>query len=515
MDLRKVIFPLHKWWWLLVTSTLVATVASFFAIQGQPDLFEARTTLMVGSTISNPNPTGTDFVAGEALAIAYAEIANREGVRNATMEELGLRSLPQYVAQALPRTQFLEIIVTDLVAERAQMVANELAAQLIRISPTSFETADEESRLDIVNQQLILYEQDIIETQAEIDALKASLGTLTSAQEIEAAQNQLGALQSKLNTLNTTYTSLLASTGADGINRLTIIEPAALPSRPVGLGEVMTIFLAAGIGFILALGAVYLLEYTLDNSLKFPGEVEKIFKSTIIGHIFSTAGLKRNKVQISKYTTHPTAEAFRSLKTNLLFRGKDRDLKSILVATPDKETGKSRFALNLAISLAEGGKKVILLDGDLRVPSLHTNFKLSQAKGLGEVLTNQATLEEVIQPVNKYVSVIVAGSKHSDGVEWLDSKRMDDVLERLRGMADFVLIDGPPYIVSDSAVIGAKVDGVLAIVCPGVTKKEAANNMAEQLERSGANLLGVALNEIPNWGSTYFAKIPNNRYYTA
>ena len=352
MDLKKVIFPLHKWWWLLLLSTILAAGGSLLAVQGQPERYEARTTLMVGSTINDPNPTGNDFVAGESLAVAYAEIANREGVRNATMEALGLRNLPQYVAQALPRTQFLEIIVTDLVAERAQMVANELAAQLIRLSPTNLSTDDAASQLDVVNTQLALYEQDIIDTQAEIDAVKASLGTLTSAQEIENAQNQLNALQGKLNTLNTTYTSLLASTGADGINRLTIIEPAALPSSPVGLSTLVTVALAAGIGLVLALGAVYLLEYVLDNSIKFPDEIEKVFGVKTLGHIFSTAGIKRNRIPISKYTTHPTAEAFRTLKTNLLFMGRDRELKSIFAASPDKPTKQSKFVVNLALSLA-------------------------------------------------------------------------------------------------------------------------------------------------------------------
>ena len=122
----------------------------------------------------------------------------------------------------------------------------------------------------------------------------------------------------------------------------------------------------------------------------------------------------------------------------------------------------------------------------------------------------------MIQPVNDgFFSLIVAGSKHYDGVEWLDSARMDAVLEQLKSRFDIVLVDGPPYIVADASILGSKVDGVLAVVRPGVTKREAASNMAEQIGRSHATLLGVTLIEIPNWGSTYFAKIPNNRYYTA
>ena len=389
MDTRKLILPLHKWWWLLILSTVAAAAASYIATREQPIVYQARTTLMVGTTINDPNPTGTDFVAGEQLASAYAEIANRELVQKTTMEALNLPRLPEYIARSLPKTQLFEIIVTDLIPERAQMVANELAKQIILISPTNLDP-EEQARLDFVNEQLDRIEEDLESTQSEIDTLKAGLGELDSAQDIGEAQQQLGALETKLNTLHTTYGSLLASTNQQAINTLTIIEPAALPSRPVGPSQVTTILLAAAVGFTLALSAAYVLEYALDNSLKFPEDSERIFNTTILGHVFAVPLLKRRKTPeiLSKDPLHPSAEPFRILKTNLLFSDHHEPVKTLLVAGPDKQRTKTPHTVNLALSLASGGKKVILIDGDMHIPAVHEYFELSNEKGLGEMLTN-------------------------------------------------------------------------------------------------------------------------------
>jgi capsular exopolysaccharide synthesis family protein len=516
MDLRRLIFPIHKWWWLVVTTTLLGALAAFIAVQGQPTLYQARVTLLVGGTINDPNPTGTDIVAGESLANAYAEIANREGVSSATKAALDLPVLPNYTAAAIPRTSFVEIIVTDRSPLRAQTVANELAEQLIQISPTRY-TAEEQLRITIVNQQLDQIETDILSTQADIDETKASLATLDSAQTIGDAQAKLSALQSTMNTLNTTYASLLASTRDDAINRLTVIEPAALPTEPVGFGKFITVLLAATIGLALAVSAVYLIEYGIDNSVKFPDEVEAIFDKPIIGYIYSTTGIRKNTIPISKYTTHPTAEAFRSLKTNLLFMGSNGSTpRTILAASPDKLPGKGKFVINLALALAEGGKRVILVDADLRVPDLHTHFNLNGKPGLAEILTQGLRPEDVMLSMQRTVfRLIVAGQDHAEAVQWLDSDRMDNLIDCLKSISDIVVFNSPPYFVADTAILGSKVDGVLAVIHPNVSSRGTAGTMAEQIKRSGANLLGVTMIEIPNWGARYLARTPNQRYYTA
>jgi capsular polysaccharide biosynthesis protein len=143
MELNKYTFPLRKWWWLLAASTLIAVVFSSVSVLRQPKLYQARTTLLIGTTITDPNPSSNELSTGQQLAAAYADLANREIVSNATMKALNMDRLPAYVAQAIPNTQLVEITVNDVDPERASTVANQLAAQMILLSPTGPKPEDQ------------------------------------------------------------------------------------------------------------------------------------------------------------------------------------------------------------------------------------------------------------------------------------------------------------------------------------------------------------------------------------
>src|SRR5688572_24215886 len=153
MELNKYIFPLRKWWWLVAASTLVAAIFSSLSVLRQPTIYQARTTLLIGTTINDPNPSGNELLLGQQLAAAYADLANREIVLNATKNALGMNQLPAYIARALPNTQLIEITVNDTVPERAQIVANELATQLILLSPISGQS-EERGRQEFIHERL-------------------------------------------------------------------------------------------------------------------------------------------------------------------------------------------------------------------------------------------------------------------------------------------------------------------------------------------------------------------------
>lgn len=514
MDLKKIIFPLHKWWWLLILATVAAAGASYLATRNEPIVYQARTTLMIGGTINDPNPSTSEFALGEQLAAAYADIASRELVRQATMAKLGVTRLPDYIARALPKTQIMEIIVSDRDPRRAQQVANELANQLIQLSPTNLDQ-EEQNRLNFVNQQLDIIEARLNETESQIETLKLQLGSLDSVQEITNTQNQISALQTVLNTLHNTYANLLASTNQGAINSLTVIEPAALPTRPLENNQLLTIAISAVVGLALALSAAYLLEYILDTSLKFPEDVEQVYQKEILGNFFALSWLKRRKtpVLLTEDAYHPHAEAYRTLKTNLLLMAKQDGMSTVLVSSPEKQKGKSQLAANLAVSLASGNKKVVLMDADLRIPNLHPLFDLPNDQGLGELLTEQASLEEVLHPVRDgKLTVITAGVAPHDLLERLDTPKLDEIFFQLKEMADIIIVDGPPFFVADTSILASKVDGLLVVVRPGFSKKAAAVNMASQIARAHAKLLGIVLNNIPGWGGAYYAKSMNTRY---
>jgi len=242
MEFKRYVLPLRRWWWLLLAATLIAALSSFLATLRQPPIYQTLTTLMIGQVIADPNPTSGEFYLGQQLAENYAEIANREPVRIATKQALGLNWLPDYRATALPNGQFIEIVVTDTSPERAQAVANELANQLIARSPTGNQS-DELERQAFIQDQLDKLQLQITTTEDEIIQLRDALGEMDSARQIADTQFQINALEAKLSDLQTIYTDLLANTQSGAINTISVIESAYLPVRPIGPNKMLIILL--------------------------------------------------------------------------------------------------------------------------------------------------------------------------------------------------------------------------------------------------------------------------------
>ncbi len=316
MELNKYIFPLRKWWWLVVASTLIATIFSSLSVLRQPPIYQSRTTLMIGTTINDPNPSSNELMLGQQLAAAYADLANRDIVRSATRNALGVNQLPEYIARALPNTQLIEITVNDVNPERAQIVANELATQLTLLSPVSGQS-NERERQDFIHERLDNLEAQINATESEIEKLQEELANTFSAQQISDKQEQISSLQSKLNAMENNYGLLLSNTQQGAINTLRIIASAELPSNPIGSLKGLTVLLAAAAGFILAACTAYLLEY-LDDTLKSPDTVMRLFSAPILGRIFEQSDeINENRLYDADNSNHPLTEPFRALRTEI------------------------------------------------------------------------------------------------------------------------------------------------------------------------------------------------------
>lgn len=510
MELKKYILPLRKWWWLLVVATLIAAVSSFLATLRQPPIYQTLTTLMIGQIITDPNPTGTEFTLSRQLANNYAEIANREPVRIATREALGLNWLPSYRATALPNGQFIEIAVTDTIPERAQAVANELARQLILRSPAGNQS-DEQGRQAFIQAQLDNLQLQITETETEIQTLREALGEMDSARQISDTRTQITALEAKMADLQSIYSGLLANTQSGAVNTISVIEEAFKPVRPIGPNKELTILLAAAVGLSLAVLAAYLIEY-LDDTVKVPEDAAALTGTPVIGYLSEQNVDEVGLLYAAENPRHPSVEEIRSLRTNLEFAGVDNQLKTILVSSTEMEVGKTSVAANLAIVMSQAEKDVILVDADMRRPNVHNFFGLANTKGLSDVFRGECTLEEVTKNWQEgSVSVITAGSPPPNPSELLGSKKMGEFLENLGAKADIVIIDGPPFIVADAPLLASKADGVLLIVRLGHTRQPAIKSMMDQIGRAGAKVIGVALNRLP---ASSVGSYTGNPYYS-
>jgi polysaccharide biosynthesis transport protein len=515
MELKEYLLPLRRWWWLLLIATLVSTLSSYGATFLEEPLYETKAALMIGQALSDPNPNNTSIYLTQQLALSYSELAKRQPVQQGTMAALGLTWLPQYEVTIVPNTQLLEIKVIDTNALRAQAVANTLAEQLVQQSPAADGAAQQE-REAFVTQQLDSLEAKIAATEAEIVRLQEEMAGMISARQIADTQSQIATLETLLNTFQTNYASLLANTGEGAINTLRIVEPAPLPMQPINDNLLATLLLGAAIGFTLAAGAAYLMEY-MDNTLKTPEEIGKATGLPLIGFLGETGMQEEEEsVIVVSEPRSAMAEAFRTLRTNLEFASVDRPLRTILITGPDPGCGKTTVATNLALSIAQGGKKVLLLDADLRRSQVHALLGVSKSPGLSDVIRNAAELTSAVRlwGDEAKIGVLSSGELPPNPAELLSSSRMDAVLAELREEADIVVLDSPPFVVADAAILAAKVDGVVLVVRPGRTTEAAMAAMLEQLERAGARVVGVVINRIPLRGGRYYGAY-QHYYYTA
>jgi non-specific protein-tyrosine kinase len=192
----------------------------------------------------------------------------------------------------------------------------------------------------------------------------------------------------------------------------------------------------------------------------------------------------------------PAAEAYRTLRTNIQFSSLDKPIHTLLVTSTSPDEGKSTTLSNLAVTIAQAEQRVILVDCDLRRPSLHTLFGVPNEQGLTSVILNQGDGELPLHATSvPGLSLLTSGPLPPRPADLLGSRRMEVLIERLRSEADMVLFDTPPVIaVTDAAVLATRLDGVLLVLQAGKTRRDRAREARRQLEKVKANIIGVVLN---------------------
>lgn len=200
-----------------------------------------------------------------------------------------------------------------------------------------------------------------------------------------------------------------------------------------------------------------------------------------------------------------SAEAYRTLRTNIQYSSYDKKIKKILVTSSEPAEGKSTIIGNLAISLSQSENTVIILDCDLRKPTMHKKFKISNEFGLTELLVGKKELKDVIQYRNKNLHIITSGKIPPNPAEMLASKSMKRLLEQLSNEYDYILMDTPPLnAVTDAQVLSTEADGTLIVIRSEKTKKESILTAKNLLQKVNANILGIVFNDVANSINKYY-----------
>lgn len=543
---------LRRWWLLPLLAVLGLGLAYAWSVNS-PKQYESVVTLQLnpaarsaflpytGDARGDPNPVST-------LAASYAEVLRSRRFGQLLVQRLNLMTTPEAIARAtnarlIPNTNILRLSVSWDNPWEAQQLAQQIAETFIAENLRRQETEPgDQSRLADMEDAARSY-------RARLTVLRQQRGQLdhSVADGDINRLTELNNLDIRIAALETSRVNLLVeiNRARSAIDTASILDNAA-PARaagPVTLSQALLIGLLGGLALAVAL-ARFIEE--IDDRLRTPLDVGAATGSgplATVGRIGTRnwpAPLRESRLVTLHAPRSGTAEAFRTLLTNVRFAASEHPLRKLVITSPGPGEGKSLLASNLAVALAQAGRRVLLVDGDLRRPSIHSVFRLGMEPGLIEALleaveshgregsqvgASQCELGTAVASVAtglENLSVLPAGHIPDNPSAALASAAVGRLLDQLASSWDFVVIDSAPVgPISDTLLLAAHADAVLVVARAGRTRRPDLQSSLEALAQTGRPVLGVVLNDLrlgpleryAGYGYYYYGK--HHHYYGA
>lgn len=309
------------------------------------------------------------------------------------------------------------------------------------------------------------------------------------------------------------YDSLMQRAKETGVagelrtSNIRIVDPAEVPRGPVSPRVRLNLMFALAAGFIFACGLVFFIEY-LDSRIKTPDEIKTHLGLPHLGMLPKLDEKSTNGAYplISNGVPANFSEAFRALRTNVLFSTAQEGSKSLVITSTGPGEGKSMVAANMALGLAQAGQRVLLIDADMRKPKVHDALGIPQEPGLSNLLVGRSKASETVRKTSvPGLWVLPAGRTPPNPAELVGSARFRDFIVSLRDHFDWVLIDSPPVMaVTDASLVAHSATGVLFVVGAEMTSRHAARRALDQLEQVNARFVGAVLNRVDLDGNPYY-----------
>ncbi|NER78682.1 MAG: polysaccharide biosynthesis tyrosine autokinase [Leptolyngbya sp. SIO1D8] len=481
---------------------------------------------VVANLNSQINETNTDLAG---LRTRVAELAQQLGMTAKEAADIDALNQAPGIQQALNNLQQVQ---EQLVSEQARYTnRHPVVANLQREESAAYELLQERVAEVMGHNVTIspgmlqgggLQEQliaSLVESNIEQLALNSRMETLTSTRDtylewssvfpdLEKQQRQL---ESRLSAAQATYESLLARkqeielAETQQIGNASIIQEAEQPSAQIGRSTKIYIAAGGAVGVLMGIAVAFLLDL-IDRSLKTIKEAETLFGYPVLGVIPNYA-ISKNKTastsisalsSLSLERSNPImADAYQMLQANLKFISSDRILKTYVVSSSTVSEGKSSVAAQLAMSLSQSGREVLLIDANMRSPDQHHIWNVINGVGLSHVLVGEGTLPEALQSIAQNLTLMTAGVKPPNPLALLDSDQMAELLNALSHQYEKIIIDTPALTgAADAAILGKMADGVMLVVRPRQVDSSDAIAAKSLLERSGANILGLVANGV-------------------
>ena len=500
-DLRSVLGVFARRRWIIAAAVLLslgaATVVSLLA---EP-VYEARAEVLIqpDRMHSNPEMLGRVVFTAQEL-VTEQRIATSQTVLRHTTERLGLApdAADRLEATVLADTRVLAISARDEDPQRASDLAQATAEEYLR-----FRREEAQATLTAGRERLA---SQLEQLRAELDRLDTVLEAQDPPDQVIASEratvaNQVAATNARL--------SEMEAVGAEEQGSGRILADAEVPSSPTEPDLVRNLLVALVLG--LGLGVVgAIARDSLDEALRSSDDLAAVLGHPMLARVprFDQAG---QGIALVQDPHGPPSEAFRDLRTNLRFVA--TDLATVTVTSAGEGEGKTTVATNLAAAASMAGFNVLLLDADLRRPSVHEVFGIPNGMGLADVLAESADLSEVLLEFEKpELTVVTAGQIPPNPSELLGSQRMADMLRMLRGRFDLVILDTPPALAaSDAQEIASLTDATLIVAHAGTTMQRPLRETRDRMDRAGAAVVGGVLNlvepDLVSYGyGRYYAK---------
>lgn len=477
--------------WIVATAVSMALCASVLMSALQEPIYEGEAQMLL-----EPRSGNAVFQQSQELAVQnldraiQTEIQVLEGqlVRTRVRDDLGLGSLP-------PEVNATAIGSTDVVSVRVRSADPAVARTLADAYVTAYTSTRREHAVDDLLSAGRELEVKISELQGQVDGIDASIAA-EPQRERAAMASALAAQRQALINQEATFKERLAQLQVDAAlttGGASVVRSAETPDEPVVPNPFRDVALAAAIGLVLGLAAAFLIDH-LDDSLRAATDLEELGGPPVLAAVPVEPPPDHRPIAISE--PHAFAvEIFRGLRTNIQFLGLDAPLRIIQVTSGLPGEGKTTTASNLAVVLVQAGHRVVLVDADLRKPQLHETFAVPATPGLIEILLGEL-IELVINHLDHGLDLVTAGGVPPNPSEMLSSTRIATLLSDLAERFDYVIVDSAPILpVTDSIALSRAVDGVLVVAQAGRTSRRHVAETLVRLERVGAPVLGLILNQ--------------------